>query len=89
MTHWKICPECKGEGKIPWNNFHIITEDDLKAKAVIEIAGKKFPSYSIFGGLRSFDVGKMLKVVNGIIYIENNEQYEERIDEEMKNDTNL
>jgi hypothetical protein len=46
---------------------------------IIKIQGNKYPSFSIFGGLRSYDVGKRLYLINDILYIENTEQYDKRI----------
>ncbi len=75
--NWYKCPCC--QLKIMAPNYHEITKDDLKPFVVIEIQGKKFPTYSIMGGLRSFDVGKRLVLVNGLLYMENDKQYQERI----------
>ena len=75
-THWK-CPQCNSI--IQGNNYHEITEEDLNRLSVIKIQARRFPSYSIFGGLESFDIGKRLYLIDGILYIENKEQYEKRI----------
>ncbi len=75
--NWYKCPCC--QLKIIAPNYHEITEDDLKPFVVIEIQGNKYPSFSIMGGLRSFDVGKRLVLVNGLLYMENEYQYQERI----------
>jgi phage FluMu protein Com len=77
-THWK-CPQCKSI--IRGNNYHEITEHDLQPNTIIKIQARSFPNWSIFGGLRHFDVGKRLYLINGILYIENQEQYEKRIKE--------
>jgi len=62
--------------------YHTITEEDLNRKAVITIQGNKYPSFIIFGGLRSFDVGKRLYLINNLLYIENDKQFNERIKSE-------
>ena len=80
-THWK-CPQCNSI--IQGNNYHEITEKDLNPLSVIKIQARRFPSYSIFGGLESFDVGKRLYLIDGILYIENKEQYEKRIKQNEK-----
>lgn len=78
-THWK-CANC--ETIIEGKNWHEIKEEDLNRHSIIKIQSRSFPSFSIFGGLRSFDVGKRLYLINSFLQIENQEQYEKRINHE-------
>ena len=78
---WK-CDKCNSI--IKEKNYHEITEKDLLIKSIIKIQGESFPSFSIFGGLRSFDVGRRLYLINGILYIENQEQFENRVEKDNK-----
>jgi len=73
-THWK-CPHC--ESIVKGKNYHTITEDDINGQ-YFTIQGKKFGSFT-FGQLFSFDVGKRFYLINGLLYMENQEQYNKRI----------
>ena len=75
-----ICDKCNGTGKIKM--YHLITENDINPRKIIFVGGKRFLSRMIFGGLESFDVGKYLILKDNILYIENQQQYDERVKNE-------
>ena len=75
-----ICDKCNGTGKIKM--YHTITKSDLKRNKIIIIGGKRFLSQMVFGGLEVYDVGKNLWLINNVLCIENQDQYNERVKNE-------
>jgi hypothetical protein len=69
------CSKCGSTEFEPIRSYYELGWDDLH-KTVIKFNGRAYPFPG--GRVREFDLGKRCKVVKGHMYMENQEQYEER-----------
>jgi len=64
-------------------NYYEITESDL-IHAWFNFEGKIYPYPG--GHVIKQDIGKRIKIVNGLAYMENQEQFEARLEKEAQNE---